>query len=218
MKPQIKVVERDRLNLQEKLAMLALPPRKRIWIMKTLGRWEKANVRKRIQQQKDVHGRALKGRTGDKREKMMRRMAKGLEPYVRNGQTLDLTWRNKLTGRIAARHHAGQTERMTKAQMVKRYGTPNYSEPCSKRQARKLRELGYTVPRKTGKGRKRPSLKQLQETLTQGQAGMIIRQLSNKPDQTSWDIPLPERQILGSNEREVERQLVKIFEQAKTRK
>ncbi len=50
------------------------------------------------------------------------------------------------------------------------------------------------------------------------QAGMIIRQLSNKPDQTSWDIPLPERQILGSNEREVERQLVKIFEQAKTRK
>lgn len=47
---------------------------------------------------------------------------------------------------------------------------------------------------------------------------MIIRQLSNKPDQTSWDIPLPERQILGSNEREVERQLVKIFEQAKTRK
>ncbi|MCG7585667.1 virion morphogenesis protein [Photobacterium sp. OFAV2-7] len=218
MKPQIKVVERDRLNMQEKLALLALPPRKRTWILKTLGRWEKANVRKRIQQQKDIHGRQLEGRKGSKRGKMMRRMAKGLEPYVRDSKTLDLTWRNKLTGRIAARHHSGQTERMTKGQLDKRFGKPDYSKPCSRGMARKLRELGYKVPRNSGKGYKSPSLKQLQNTLTHGQAGMIIRQLSNKPDQTAWDIPLPERQILGSQEREVTRQLIKIFEQARTKK
>lgn len=38
MKPQIKVNERDVLNMQEKLAMLALPPKKRVWILKTLDR------------------------------------------------------------------------------------------------------------------------------------------------------------------------------------
>ncbi|MEZ9762747.1 virion morphogenesis protein [Vibrio splendidus] len=217
MKPTINVNKRDVLNMQEKLAMLALPPKKRIWILKTLGRWEKANTRKRIQQQKDVRGQALAPKKGKKRGKVMRRMAKGLTPYVRNANMLDLTWSNKLTAKIAARHHLGQKQKMTKRQMQKRWGTPNYSAPCSKGQARKLRELGYTVARKSGKGRKKPSLRLLMDTVTHGQAGQIIRELSNQPNVSAWDIPLAERQILGSNEREVTRQLIKIFEQAKKR-
>ncbi|MGF1842463.1 virion morphogenesis protein [Vibrio clamense] len=217
MKPTINVNKRDALNMQEKLAMLALPPKKRIWILKTLGRWEKANTRKRIQQQKDVRGQALAPKKGKKRGKVMRRMAKGLTPYVRNANMLDLTWSNKLTARIAARHHLGQKQKMTKRQMQKRWGTPNYSAPCSKGQARKLRELGYTVARKSGKGRKKPSLRLLMDTVTHGQAGQIIRELSNQPNASAWDIPLAQRQILGSKEREVTRQLIKIFEQAKKR-
>ena len=217
MKPTINANQRDVLNMQEKLAMLALPPKKRVWILKTLGRWEKANTRKRIQQQKDIHGQALEPKKGKKRGKVMRRMAKGLTPYVRNADTLDLTWNNKLTARVAARHHLGQKQKMTKRQMQKRWGTPDYSAPCTKGQARKLRELGYTVARKSGKGRKKPSLRELMATITHGQAGQIIRELSNQPSITSWDIPLAERQILGSKEREVSRQLIKIFEQAKQR-
>jgi len=218
MQPTINVNNRDVLNMQEKLAMLALPARKRIWMLKALGRWEKANTRKRIQQQKDINGQALQPKKGKKRGKVMRRMAKGLTPYVRNANTLDLTWSNKLTGRIAARHHLGQKQKMTKNQMQKRWGTPDYSAPCSKGQARKLRELGYTVSRKSGQGRKKPGLRQLTETLTHGQAGQIIRELANRPTVADWDIPLVERKILGSNEPDVTRQLIKIFEQAKTRK
>ncbi|EGR1562233.1 TPA: virion morphogenesis protein [Vibrio parahaemolyticus] len=218
MKPQIKVNERDVLNMQEKLAMLALPPKKRVWILKTLGRWEKANTRKRISSQKDINGSALQPRKGKKKGKVLKRMAKGLTPYVRNANQLDLTWSNKLTAKIAARHHVGQKQKMTKRQMQKRWGKPDYSAPCTKGQARKLRELGYTVPRKSGKGRKKPSLRELMATITHGQAGQLIRELSNQPNITSWDIPLAERQILGSKEREVNRQLIKIFEQAKQRK
>ncbi|WP_102418079.1 virion morphogenesis protein [Vibrio cyclitrophicus] len=217
MKPTVSVNKRDVLNMQEKLAMLALPPKKRIWILKTLGRWETANTRKRIRQQKDVRGQALAPRKGKKRGKVMRRMAKGLTPYVRNANMLDLTWNNKLTAKIAARHHLGQKQKMTKRQMQKRWGTPNYSAPCSKGQARKLRELGYTVARKSGKGRKKPSLRLLMETVTHGQAGQIIRELSNQPSMSAWDIPLAERQILGSKEREVTRQLIQILEKAKKR-
>lgn len=217
MNPSISVNERDVLSLQEKLAMLALPPKKRIWILKTLGRWEIANTRKRIREQKGVNGSALQPKKGKKKGKVLKRMAKGLTPYVRNANTLDLTWSNKLTAKIAARHHLGQKQKMTKRQMQKRWGTPDYSAPCTKGQARKLRELGYTVKRKSGKGRKKPSLRELMATLTHGQAGQLIRQLANQPDITSWDIPLAERQILGSKEREVNRQLIKIFEQAKQR-
>ncbi|HCE3233926.1 virion morphogenesis protein [Vibrio parahaemolyticus] len=218
MKPQIKVNERDVLNMQEKLTLLALPPKKRVWILKTLGRWEKANTRKRISSQKDINGSALQPRKGKKKGKVLKRMAKGLTPYVRNANQLDLTWSNKLTAKIAARHHVGQKQKMTKRQMQKRWGKPDYSAPCTKGQARKLRELGYTVPRKSGKGRKKPSLRELMATITHGQAGQLIRELSNQPNITSWDIPLAERQILGSKEREVNRQLIKIFEQAKQRK
>ncbi|EHK7587242.1 virion morphogenesis protein [Vibrio parahaemolyticus] len=218
MKPQIKVNERDVLNMQEKLAMLALPPKKRVWILKTLGRWETNNTRKRIRSQKDINGSALQSRKGKKKGKVLKRMAKGLTPYVRNANQLDLTWSNKLTAKIAARHHLGQKQKMTKRQMQKRWGKPDYSAPCTKGQARKLRELGYTVPRKSGKGRKKPSLRELMATITHGQAGQLIRELSNQPNITSWDIPLAERQILGSKEREVNRQLIKIFEQAKQRK
>ncbi|EOX4826830.1 virion morphogenesis protein [Vibrio alginolyticus] len=218
MKPQIKVNERDVLNMQEKLAMLALPPKKRVWILKTLGRWETTNTRKRIRSQKDVNGRVLQPKKGKKKGKVLKRMAKGLTPYVRNANQLDLTWSNKLTAKIAARHHLGQKQKMTKRQMQKRWGKPDYSAPCTKGQARKLRELGYTVPRKSGKGRKKASLRELMATITHGQAGQLIRELSNQPNITSWDIPLAERQILGSKEREVNRQLIKIFEQAKQRK
>ncbi|MFG0887542.1 virion morphogenesis protein [Vibrio sp. CJQ_6] len=218
MKPQIKVNERDVLNMQEKLTLLALPPKKRVWILKTLGRWEKANTRKRISSQKDINGSALQPRKGKKKGKVLKRMAKGLTPYVRNANQLDLTWSNKLTAKIAARHHVGQKQKMTKRQMQKRWGKPDYSAPCTKGQARKLRELGYTVPRKSGKGRKKPSLRELMATITHGQAGQLIRELSNQPNITSWDIPLAERQILGSKKREVNRQLIKIFEQAKQRK
>jgi len=218
MKPTISSNQRDVLNMQEKLAMLALPPKKRVWILKTLGRWEKANTRKRIQQQKDIHGQALEPKKGKKRGKVMRRMAKGLTPYVRNANMLDLTWSNKLTAKIAARHHLGQKQKMTKRQMQKRWGTPDYSAPCTKGQARKMRELGYTVARKSGKGRKKPSLKLLMATVSHGQAGQIIRELSNQPSVTAWDIPLAERQILGSKERDVTRQLITIFEQARKQK
>lgn len=217
MKPTVSVNERDVLNTQEKLAMLALPRKKRVWMLKTLGRWEKANARKRIQQQKDIHGRALAPRKSNKRSKMMRRMSKGLTPYVRGGNTLDLTWGNKLTARIAARHHLGQSQKVTAKEMQSKYGTQNPKEPCTRSQARKLRELGFEIKRKKGKGAKKPSLKWITENINKGKAGLMIRIMKKEPSKTAWKIPLAERKILGSKERDVNRQLIKIFEQAKTR-
>ena len=217
MTPTIQLNERHRLNFNEKLTLMSLPPRKRIWILKTLGRWERQNVRQRIRQQKDINGKALKPRSSKKRNKMMRRMGKGLEPYTYNANTLNLKWRNNLTGRIAARHHIGQTEKMTAAKMRKRWGTPDYKEPCTKGQARRLRELGFVIKRKKGKGTKKPSLRWIMENINKGKAGLMIRTIKKQPDKTAWDIPLAERQILGSHEKEVNRQLIQIIEQARRR-
>ncbi|WP_281222113.1 virion morphogenesis protein [Photobacterium sanguinicancri] len=217
MTPTIQLNERHRLNFNEKLALMAMPSKKRVWILKTLGRWERKNARQRIRQQRDIRGKKLTPKQSKKKSKMLKRMGKGLEPYVRNANRLELGWKNKLTGRIAARHHLGQKQRITAAQMRKRWGTPDYSAQCTKGQARKLRELGYTVPRKSGKGRKKPTLRHIMETVNHGKAGLIIKEMSNQKSQTAWDIPLAERQILGSREQEVNRQLIKIIEQARRR-
>jgi hypothetical protein len=129
MRPTIEVNQRDALNFNEKLAMLALPRRKRTWILKTLGRWERQNTRQRIRQQKGIDGQALEQRKNG-RKKVMRRMAKGLEPYVRHNATeLDLTWKNKLTAQIAARHYLGQAQRVTARQMEKRFGKAGLQRP-----------------------------------------------------------------------------------------
>lgn len=210
----------DALTFKQKLQVLMLPPAKRVWILKTLGRWEIANTRKRISSQTDVDGRKLAPRKSGKK-KILRRMAKGLEPYVKKNTMLDLTWRNKQQARVAARHHVGQRQKMTAAQMARRFGTPDYSKPCPRTMAKKLRELGYmvAVKPKNKKGKKRhkkPSIKWIIENLSMGQAGAIIRQLSgteNPP--TSWDVPLAERKILGTKEQAVVEKLQEILEEAR---
>ncbi|HIF9402606.1 TPA: virion morphogenesis protein [Photobacterium damselae] len=213
----IQTNERDRLNTLEKITLLAMPPKKRIWLLKSLGRWERQNARRRISQQKDINGKELQPRKGKTKGKMLKRLGKGLVPYVKNANRLELTWRNSLTGRIAARHHTGQPQKMTASQMRKRWGNPDYSAPCTKGQARKLRELGYTVAKKNGRGRKKPTLRYLMETISHGKAGLLIRELSNQPTIVAWDIPLSERKILGSKEQDVNRQLIKLIEQANKR-
>lgn len=210
----------DALTFKQKLQVLMLPPSKRIWILKTLGRWEIANTRRRISSQTDVRGKKLAPRRSGKK-KILRRMAKGLEPYVKKNTVLDLTWRNKRQGQIAARHHAGQRQKMTAAQMARRYGTPDYSKPCTRPMAKKLRELGYVVvvrpKNKKGKKRyKKPSIKWIAENLSMGQAGAIIRELSGtKNPPTSWDIPLAERKILGTKEEAVAEKLQEILTKAR---
>ncbi|MFL7010940.1 virion morphogenesis protein [Enterovibrio norvegicus] len=217
MKPTVSLNPRDALSLQHTLTLLALPARKRVWILKTLGRWEKANVRARIRQQKDVNGKALAPRQQG-RKKMFRRLAKGLEPYVKNGgKTLDLTWRNTQTARTAARHHLGQTQRMSAYQLKRRWGTPDYDAPPSKSMAKALREKGFTIRTARGKGRKKPTLSWIQKHLTHGKAGAILRELSGKPTQSQWDIPLAKRPLLGSSSKNVNRQLVTLIKQAQQR-
>jgi hypothetical protein len=218
MTPTIQLNQRDKLNFTEKMALLAMPKKKRTWILKTLGRWERKNTRKRISQQKDIHGRPLEKKQSKQTGKMLKRMGKGLEPYVRNANRLELTWKNRLTGRIAARHHLGQKQRITAAQMKKRWGSPDYKAPCTKGQARRLRELGFVIKRKKGKGTKKPSIRWIMENLNNGKAGLMIRTIKKQPSKTAWDIPLAERKILGSKQQDVNRQLIQIIEQARRRK
>lgn len=212
MSLSIKPNQKQAIDANLQLALLKLPAGKRVRILKTLGRYERALARKRLQTQTDIDGSKFQNRANNKKGRMLSRLGKTLEPFVKNANRLELKHKNALTGRIAALHQEGGREQMTATRMAKIHGTPDYKAPCSRAQAKALSAAGYKM--KTAKGGyRRASLSEIMDTLTVGQAGVILGELRGKTSKQRWDIPVPARAFLGDKTENVQQQLVSIIEQ-----
>ncbi|MEL4300064.1 hypothetical protein ACE02Z_00390 [Shewanella xiamenensis] len=201
------------LNASTQLALLKLPSAKRIRILKTLGRYERALARKRIRTQTTVDGGQFEARSNGKKGRMLKRLGKTLEPFVKNANRLELKHQAALTGRIAALHQDGGSEQMSASRMARIHGKPDYNAPCSRSQAKALSSEGYKVRKAKGNGYRRASLNEIMSTLSQGQAGVILRSMRDKPNKQRWEIPVAARPFLGDSADNVQRQLVSIIEQ-----
>ena len=201
------------LNLKQQLQLLALPKNKRVRLLKTLGRYERAKARKRIREQRTIKGQKFAPRNNGKKGKMLKRMGRTLEPYVKNSNRLELKHKAKQTGRIAALQQQGGSERMSASRMARIHGKPDYKAPCTRSQAKMLRAEGYQVKRGKGKGTRKASIREIMASLTQGKAGFILNKLRDKPTKSSWEIPVKERPFLGDTPIAVQQQLVKILAQ-----
>lgn len=208
----IKPNKEQALNAKLQLTLLAMPPKKRVRILKTLGRHERAQARARIRRQQTVSGEPFEPRSNGKKKKLLKRMGKTLEPYVKNANRLELKHRNLLTGRIAALQQEGGKEIMTASKMRKIHGQPNYDSPASESQAKALIAKGYKY-RIKGEGWHTPNINEIQQRLSVGQAGVILRAMRNRQNRQSWDIPVPAREFLGDTTENVQRQLLKIIQQ-----
>lgn len=205
------------LNASNQIALLKLPSAKRIRILKTLGRYERALARKRIRTQTTVEGGQFEARANGKKGRMLKRLGKTLEPFVKNANRLELKHKAALTGRIAALHQDGGSEQMSASRMARIHGTPDYNAPCSRSQAKALSAEGYKVRKAKGNGYRRASLNEIMATLSQGQAGVILRSMRDKPNKQRWEIPVAARPFLGDSAENVQRQLVSIIEQINQR-
>ncbi|WP_345854010.1 hypothetical protein [Shewanella algae] len=204
--------KRQALNAKLQLTLLAMPPKKRIRILKTLGRYERAQARARIRRQQTVSGEPFEPRSNGKKQRMLKRLGKTLEPYVKRASRLELKHRQTLTGRIAALQQAGGTEVMTASKMRRIHGQPDYDAPASRSQAKALAAEGYKV-RKAKGGWRRASLNEIQQRLSVGQAGVILRAMRDSQRKQRWNIPVPAREFLGDTTENVQRQLLKIIQQ-----
>ena len=86
---------------------------------------------------------------------------------------------------------------------VSRNSQPRPAEPgkmATAAQAKKLRALGYQVRR--GKKLKKPTLRQITDTMPYSQAGLLIRKLSGKVVKASWTVDVPARVFLGMSDDE----------------
>lgn len=204
--------KRQALNAKLQLTLLAMPPKKRIRILKTLGRYERAQARVRIRRQQTVSGEPFEPRSNGKKQRMLKRLGKTLEPYVQHASRLELKHRQTLTGRIAALQQEGGAEVMTASKMRRIHGQPDYDAPASRSQAKALAAEGYKV-RKAKGGWRRASLNEIQQRLSVGQAGGILRAMRDSQRKQRWNIPVPAREFLGDTTENVQRQLLKIIQQ-----
>ncbi|MEZ9473187.1 hypothetical protein [Vibrio lentus] len=221
---KIELVGKDAINAKQALEALVLTKRKRFWLLKDLGRWEKRMTRSRIRRQKDVDNQKFEKRKRGEGA-VLTSFENGMEPYVLHDATmLDLTWRRKTKAKKATVHQAGLTQTVAAREYIKeqkkRRGEPDYDGPCTKEQAIALRRLGYRVRRKDGKGWNKPSVRNLEKRLTLGQAGLIIRMMrTGKPKgKQSWKVHTPQRQMLGTKPQKVKERFVKNIEKARKKK
>lgn len=199
------------LNLKQQLQLLALPAKKRVRILKTLGRFERAKARKRLREQRTVTGQKFKGRADGKKTKMLKKMGRTLEPYVKNSNRLELKHKATQTGRIAALQQNGGIESMSAGKMARIHGRPNYKQACTRSQAKALSAEGYKVKRGKGKGLRRASIREIMATLSQGKAGFILKKLRDKQTKSSWQIKVKARPFLGDTPVAVQKQIAKIL-------
>lgn len=221
---RIEVVGEDAINASKALEALMLSKKKRTWILKDLGRWERRMTRSRLRRQKDIDNIKFEQRKKGEGT-VLTSFQNGMEPYVLNDSTvLDLTWDIKKKARKASVHQQGMTQTVTAREHIKeqtkRRGEPDYGAPCTKKQAIALRRLGYRVRRKDGKGWNKPSVRNLEKRLTLGQAGLIIRMMrtGKSKGKQSWKVKTPQRQMLGTKAVKVREKLIKNIEKARVKK
>lgn len=183
-------------GIARELDLLRLPPAKRRTVLRSLGRMVRKNARDRIKSQTTLSGGAMDARSTKSKDKglMLKGLGKRMLVITDNADSARVTWRG---GKVAAKHQDGVTETITADDMRKRdrEGRLSMSDPATRRQARRLLELGYKIRR--GKGWKRPNLRWITANMTVGHAGKIIRILSNETPKEEWDVKLPSRPFLG---------------------
>ena len=135
--------------------------------------------------------------------KMLRSIAKKLSVEGDNKKGR-LYFKLNKTARIAAEHQYGLDNHFNVSDFKDRRAN---SEPCTSRQAKKLKDLGYRIPvgrTKTGRTKwKNATIKEIKIKLTIDQAGVIIRKMMNTGKGRglkSWIIPTTKRPFLDERQ------------------
>ena len=202
-------------ELRQTLAGLELPQKKRqrlIWRLAKYGLIPAAKRHVRNQQTPD--GRAWAKRRTRRKGKMLRNLPgllhirempeiDGVRVYLQGGGYRNGA-RSVPAGVVGYAQQEG-TKATVRAGQVK--PKQQAGRMASTVQAKKLRALGYRVQK--GKRWRKPPLKEITDTMTYAQAGLLIRKLSGKAAKSVWTVDLPARPFLGMNDDEFNKALAR---------
>ena len=209
----IRIDVSGQLNTTQRLALLKMTKAKRKKLLKQTGKKVRSNARKRLREQKGLDGKKWEKRKSPSRKKMLRGLSKRLV-VKSNPNHAVVTFDHVKTGGIAKAHQDGHDETFTKSKAKRRdRDLSYYDDPATKKQARALKEAGFKIRRKNGKGWKKATMKWITDNMTIGHAGLVLKTLRNEESKDSWVISLPARSFLGATESEIKEMSQTIFDQ-----
>ncbi|CED59256.1 Prophage PSPPH06, virion morphogenesis protein [Moritella viscosa] len=191
-------------NALKQLDLLTLDANKRRRILRGAGRQVRRDTKARLKGQQNLSGTYWQGRANGKKTRMLKKLGKGLQVHT-TANNATVTFGDPHAGKIARVHQEGidvTVKAKTATELQQQRGTLDYSDPSTRKQAKALRKEGYKIRQKRGKGWKTPTLKWMQENLTMGRAGLILRLMRENAPKSSWEIKTPARSFLGQNETE----------------
>lgn len=204
-------------DMQKALKGLELPPKKRqrfLWRMAKYG--VIAAAKRNVKNQQSPDGQNWQARKSPWRKKMLRNMPKllhikempqteSVRIYLQGGKYRNGA-KNVPAGVVGYAQQHGMNVTISRKQVQSQQNSdPN--RLATKKQAKKLRDLGYQV--KTGKRLKKPTVKQITETMSFNQAGLLIKKLSGKTAKASWTIDVPARVFLGMSDSDFKKALAR---------
>ncbi|WP_417292764.1 virion morphogenesis protein [Desulfovibrio porci] len=217
MKWSVRVVGNRQLNAQ--LDRFARGARERQKLARRMGGYVRTLARQNIKRQRTVGGAAM---TPAQKRRAARPMLMGLHRQMvvraaEGNKGVTVSWENPLLAAIGFRHQEGIGENWSPGRARNVYGQPNYKARATRKQAKALLREGYRlmVPARGGGRRpKRVTVQWIEEKMTLGQAGLILRLIrtGQTRGKQSWRDTVPARPFLGVTPQqagELSRKLVK---------
>lgn len=205
---------RGHLPLKRQMELLTMPRQMRRRLLSRTARQVIASGKRRVKTQTDLTGQPFAERKRKRARKMLSRLVRELQVVSNDGTRAKVGWRRMSSARIAAKQQFGDTETVTAASLPQ--GTPEGRRaPATRRQAKALREAGFTIKSANGKRRKTPTIKWITENMVIGQAGAALRALRDSQNTTSWKTKLPARSFLGATAVETTGYVEQVFNDMK---
>ena len=213
--------KKSRLKLGEQMAILAMPPKEQRKLVKSIGSEVRKDARQNIRKQKTISGAPMaKRKDARNKRKLLRKMGKGMVVFNRGNTKAIVTWKNSRSAQIANSQQKGSRQAMTASKAAKRGSKPDYDAPVTRDMAKALIQEGYRQPVKGKNGRsrlKKVSQRWIMDNMTQGQAGLVLKELRNAGSKRSWTIRTPARPFLGATEQDADKMLESMAKAALAR-
>ncbi len=194
----IRMVVKGLAKARRDLKLLTLPPRRKARVMGKMARHVAKESRGRITRQETLGGRKFAPRKPREDSQSKRKLLLGFRRQVRVRVQGDIAVIYVSKGKWSRRARQ-QQEGFTQVVQAKisdaaargsrrhRGSAEGPGEKATRRQARRLRELGW-----------KQSQRWMMEHYSRGQAGVMIRQAEGRQPKQSWRIVVPARPFLGA--------------------
>lgn len=193
-------------HLRSEIERMNLTPEKRRKLLyRIMKNGVLAATERNIKRQKSPEGTKFDKRQSKRKAKLLSKIAKNIviksssnegKAYFR-GVYKSTSTKTIPVGVVAKTQQEGLTVKQNKNQFENQTHDTNKGS-ITGRQIKRLRKLGHTHSK--NKKPIRSSVKWLQANLSEAQAGIIIRNMLELPEKSSWDIKIPEREFLGISE------------------